>query len=174
MKHGKVGDWLQIMANIGIVVGLLLVGVQMKQNSDLLKTQLLYEESQRAITLETLVVGENGADVWARSISGTSNMSLADQRVMEALLWSFVEQLRATRMLGELGLLDDDEWKARVVAESAFWLANDYGAAWWKNYSKANHALTDDLKAAIDNRLSQVEYAFTADYFKRISDSINE
>ena len=61
MNSGKLSNWLQIAANVGIVVGLLLVGVQLKQNSDLLKTQLLYDESRRAVDLETLVVGENGA-----------------------------------------------------------------------------------------------------------------
>ena len=107
MNYGKLRDWLQVAANIGIVVGLLLVGVQLKQNSDLLKTQLLYEESHRAIGLEIQVVGENGAEVWAKSITDANSLSLAEQRIMEALLWSFTEGLRATRMLAELGLLED-------------------------------------------------------------------
>jgi hypothetical protein len=174
MNQIKVGNWLQIVANVGIVVGLLLVGVQLKQNSDLMKTQLLYEESQRAIALETLVVGESGAEVWARSISDAGDLSLADQRIMEAMLWSFVEQLRATRMLSELGLLENEEWKARVHGESAFYLANDYGAAWWEHYSSGNSALTDDLITEINNRLSQVDNDFTADHFRSIIDSIND
>jgi len=52
---------------------------------------LLYDESRRAVDLETLVVGENGAEVWAKSISGPKNMNLSEQRIMESLLWSFVE-----------------------------------------------------------------------------------
>jgi len=55
-----------LAANVGIVVGLLLVIVKLKQNSDLLKTQLLYDESRCAVDLESLVVGENGAEVWAK------------------------------------------------------------------------------------------------------------
>ena len=109
MNSGKLSNWLQIAANVGIVVGLLLVGVQLKQNSNLLKTQLLYDESRRAVDLETLVVGENGAEVFAKSISDAENLSLPEQRIMEALLWSFVEQLRSTRLLTELGLLEDEE-----------------------------------------------------------------
>ena len=44
-------DWLQIVANVGLITGLILVGLQLKQNSDLLKTQLLYEESGRFMDL---------------------------------------------------------------------------------------------------------------------------
>jgi hypothetical protein len=168
MNYRKVSDWLQISANLGIVVGLLLVGVQLKQNSDLLKTQLLFEESRRAVDLETLVVGENGAETWARSISSASELSLSDQRIMEALLWGFVEQLRSTRLLAELGLLDDDEWRWRVRSESAFWLANDYGRAWWMNYADSNTLLPDDLISEVNLRLAEVDANFTAEYAESI------
>ena len=174
MNNGKLSNWLQITANIGIVVGLLLVGVQLKQNSDLLKTQLLYDESRRAVDLETLVVGENGAEVWAKSITDAKNISLPEQRIMEALLWSFVEQLRSTRLLTELGLLEDEEWRLRVSSESAFYLANDYGKAWWANYSSENSSLPDDLKAAINARLSDNDHNFTIDYFRAVMELVNE
>ena len=65
MNSSKLSDWLQIAANTGIIAGLLLVGLQLKQNSDLLKTQLLYEESSRLVDLETQVVGATGAEWWA-------------------------------------------------------------------------------------------------------------
>ena len=173
MNNSKLSNWLQIAANVGIVVGLLLVGVQLKQNSDLLKTQMLYDESRRAVDLETQVVGENGAEVWAKSISDAKNMSLPEQRIMEALLWSFSEQLRSTRLLAELGLLEDEEWRLRVRSETAFYLANDYGKAWWINYSTGNAALPDDLIAEVNLRLSQVDENFTAGYAKAIMELVN-
>lgn len=152
---------------------MLLVGVQMKQNSDLLKTQLLYEESSRAVNLETLVVGEEAAQVWAKSLIDAKNMSLAEQRIMEALLWSFVEQLRSTRLLAELGLLEDAEWRLRVKAETAFYLGNDYGKAWWDNYSDGNTSMPHDLSVAINSRLSEIDSSFTTDYARDIMDLVN-
>ena len=153
INSSKLSDWLQIATNLGIIGGLLLVGVQLKQNSDLLKTQLLYEESHRLVELETQVVGERGAEVWAKSIADPLGLELSEQRIMEALLWSFVEQLRSTRMLAELGLLEDEEWRLRVRSDTAYYLANDYGRAWWANYSGDNVSLPQDLKSAINARL---------------------
>ncbi|MBT4522626.1 MAG: hypothetical protein HOC23_21725 [Halieaceae bacterium] len=75
---------LQIVANLGIVVGLLLVGIQLTQNSDLLKIQLLYEESDRAIQLESLLVGEEAASVWAKSIEAPEHLTLAEHSNDEA------------------------------------------------------------------------------------------
>ena len=173
MDSGKLSSWLQIGANVGIVVGLIFGGVQLKQNSDLLKTQLLYEESCRAIDLETKFVGENAATVWAKSITDAKTLNLEEQRIMEAILWGFVEQLRATRMLAELGLLGDEEWKGRVNSDAAYYLSNEYGTAWWSNFRDANSSLPDDLKAAIDARLAGVDGDFTIDYSKSIIDQIN-
>jgi len=174
MEFTRINSWLQVGANVGIVVGLLLVGVQLKQNSDLLKTQLLYQESQRQIELETMVVGENGAAVWAKSINEPGNLTLSEQRVMEALLWSFAEQLRATRMLAELDLLDDEEWRLRVDAETGFFLGNTYGTAWWANYKDGNNALPSDLRQAIDDRLVMAGPGFTMEYTKGTLDLVRD
>lgn len=176
MNYGKLTDWLQVSANIGIVGGLVLVGAQLQQNADLLKTQLLYEESYRATELETRVVGENAAAVWAKSITNAKSLSLSEQRIMEALLWSYVEQLRGTRLLAELGLLEDADWRARVNSDAAFYLANEYGKAWWTNFSAndSTSGLPVDLKAAINAQLAGSDNEFTLKYTQSIMDLLTE
>jgi hypothetical protein len=174
MNSSRLSDWLQISANTGIIVGLLLVGLQLKQNSYLLKTQLLYEESSRLVDLETQVVGESGAEVWAKSISNPENLNLAEQRIMEALLWSYVEQLRSTRLLGELGLLEDEEWKARVSSDTSFYLGNPYGRAWWANFKEGATVLSPDLANEIDLRLSETDTNRTAKYILSTMDRLRD
>jgi hypothetical protein len=174
MNSSKLSDWLQIAANTGIIAGLLLVGLQLKQNSDLLKTQMLYDESRRLVDLETKVIGENGAEVWAKSITEPENLNLAEKRIMEALLWSYVEQLRSTRVLAQLGLLDDDEWKARVRSDTAFFLGNRYARAWWANFKEDNTVLAPDLIEEIDHRLSEVITDRTAEYIQSATDRMLE
>ena len=174
MDYTKLSGWLHVVANFGILLGLIFGGIQLKQNSDLLKTQLLYEESYRAIEIETQVVGENAAAVWAKSITDAKSLTLEEQRIMEAILWSFVEQLRASRMLSELGLLGDNEWQARVESDTAYYLANDYGRAWWANFGDENSPLPADLRSAIDKRLSEAGDDFTLDYSRAIMGLVNE
>ena len=160
----KTSNWLQVTANLGIVAGLILVGVQLQQNSDLLKTQLLYEESRRIIEQEAQYIGEHGARVWAKSLTEPRNLNLEEQRIMEALLWSYTEQLRSTRLLAELGLLNDEEWRVRVRNESGFLFGNRYGTAWWKNYSDAGSSLPRDLIDAVNARLAATSPDNTLDY----------
>lgn len=154
MDSSKLNSWLQVAANIGIVAGLVLVGLQLKQNSDLLRMQMLYDESHRAIELETEVVGERGAEVWARSIEEPENLTLAEIRIMEALLWSFIEQLRGTYRLAEQGLLSEEDWRKRAESEVTFYLSDPYSLAWWRNFSDDNDYLPEALRQAIDEAIA--------------------
>ena len=136
MDFGKLNSWLQVSANIGIVLGLLLVGVQLKQNTDLARIQMLNEESQRVVTYELEIVGERGAEVWAKSIQDPENLTLEEVRIMEALLWSFTENLRGTYRLAQLGLLEESDWRERLESEVVFYLSDRYSRAWWANYAR--------------------------------------
>jgi len=167
VTSSKLNNWLQVAANLGIVLGLVLVGVQLKQNSDLVRIQLLYEESNRAIELETKVVGEQAAEVWAKSIEDPENLTLAEIRIMEALLWSFVEQLRGTHKLAELGLISEADWRARVDSEVTFYLSDRYSIAWWKNFGQPGGSMPADLIDAINRTIagddrSTLDYITTA------------
>ena len=150
VNTSKLNSWLQVAANIGIVLGLVLVGVQLKQNSDLARIQLVYAESQSSIDLELEVVGELGAQVWAKSIEDPENLTLAEVRIMEALLWGFAENLRGTYRLAELGLLEEEDWHRRVESEVTFYLSDRYSRAWWANYGQASDTYPVELRDAIN------------------------
>jgi hypothetical protein len=50
MESSKLGYWLQVSANIGILAGLILVGLQMTQSNSLAATQLLSDNIESQIT----------------------------------------------------------------------------------------------------------------------------
>ena len=168
----KLNERLQTAGNVGIIVGLLLVGVQLSQNSDLLKTQLLYEESRRITELESQYIGENAADVWAKSIEHPEELTLAEQRIMEALLWTYVEEWRGINMLAELGLLEDNEWRKRIENETLFVLGNRYALAWWSNFTQGGSALPGELVEVVDNELANGDRDRTPNYFRDIMDEL--
>ena len=161
MNTSKLNNWLQVAANIGIVLGLVLVGVQLKQNSDLARIQLVYAESQSAIDLELEVVGEQGAAVWAKSIEDPEDLTLAEVRIMEALLWGFAENLHGTYRLAELGLLEEEDWRRRVESEVTFYLSDRYSRAWWANYGGTSDTFPAELRDAVNATIATDERSIT-------------
>jgi hypothetical protein len=150
MKLDKIGTWLQVSANLGILLGLVMVGLQMKQNSDLLKIQLSYEESSRYAQNERVLWGENPSEVWAKSIETPEDLTFAEQRIIESIVWAGVQEWYAVYELSTLGLIGN-EWKDRIDNEGAFWLGNRYGRAWWKLNSE--NQFDDEFVEAISEAL---------------------
>ena len=148
MSIERISTWLQITANAGIIAGLILVGVQLRQNSEILQAQMLSAESQSVIDQEMQIIGDNGAAAWVSAMSNPANVSPEHHRIMEAIYWSALESWRHTEELNRLGLADVDP-HARVSDEAAWYFGNSYGRAWWK-IRRQGVNLSEELKQVID------------------------
>ena len=152
MKKILASRWIEISANLGIVVGLLLVAAQMKQTSDLQRLQMLHAESRGMVELDLAMLGENPATVWAKSLRSPRNLSLEERKILEAYLYIFLEQLRTTFLLEQEGLLEKGEWQRRVRLDAAYILGNPYAFAWW-NGIKYHGEIPQELKSFIDKEI---------------------
>jgi hypothetical protein len=170
MNVGRIGNWLQVSANLGILAGLVLVGFQMQQNSDLLRTQLSYQESSRYIQNEQVMWGENPAEVWAKSIESPSDLTLAEQRIVESILWVNVEEWRAAYRLSKIGLLGN-EWKERVTGQAGYMLGNDYGRAWWKSSTEGEPS--NEFVETVNSVLA-ASPNHTAEFFSEVMEELGE
>ena len=129
--------------------------LQLKQNSDLLRTQLLYEETGRFMQSEQALYEGDAARVWAKSIETPRQLSLEELRIIEAYLYSNVEMWRSTHMLSRQGLLDSEyEWKHRIDIEAPYILGNPYGRAWWSVFRAEDAKAEDEFIIAVDKALA--------------------
>ena len=152
MKSEQLASWLQISANVGILGGLILVGFQLQQNSQILRAQMLSAESQSVIDQEMQMVGEEGARAWVAAMSDPAAVSPEHHRVMEAIYWSAIETWRHTEELARLGLVDVDP-RPRVADEASWYFGNVYGHAWW-NLRRDTSGLSEDLRTVVDEAIA--------------------
>jgi len=169
MNIERVASWLQLTANLGIIGGLVLVGFQLHQNSEILKAQMMNAESRSVIDQELQIVGEEGATAWVAAMSDPRNVSPEHHRIMEAIFWSAIESWRHTEELGNLDLVDIDP-HSRVTDEAAWYFGNTYGRAWW-TVQKDGIRISDELKNVIDEAISK-HPDFTADLNEQLIEEI--
>jgi len=148
----NVNRMFELVANIGIVGGLLLVGAQMKQNSDLQRLQMLHEESRATVEIELLMLGDDPAEVWAKSLQSPRDLSLEERRIIDAYLYIFAEQLRSAYQLEQEGLFERGEWRNRVIVDASYFYGNPYGQAWWR-YSRTVLGYPQELIDFVDEVL---------------------
>jgi len=146
-------SWVTIATNVSIVGGLLLVGAQMKQEANLQRLQVLFEESREMVETERVMLGENAAAVWAKSLQSPHDLSLEERRIMDAYLYIFAEHLRSIYLLAQEGLVENTKWQTRVAIDAGYFFGNPYGKAWWRNFTEPTTTYPQDLVRVINEEL---------------------
>jgi hypothetical protein len=86
MMNGKVGQWIQVGANVGILAGLVLVGIQINQNSELVREQLDHETWTDNLNLHLAMMGDNPSAAVAKAMENPSDITVEESRILDAYL----------------------------------------------------------------------------------------
>ena len=130
MNTSKFNSWLQIAANLGILAGLVLVGFQMRQNSELLGAELVFMENQRSIDSARALAGQNPSYVFAKHLTDLEDLSFQEQIEIDAFYYVHFENWKSLHYLASIGL-SENEWKNRIDDDAQWLLENPYGKARW-------------------------------------------
>ena len=171
MKLNKLNDWLQVIANLGIVIGIVLVLVQMNQNEDLLRANILNQYHDSYTSYEASFAGENLPAIWEKSLLEPENLSLAEMRALEAV--TFVPLLRWINLYrqSKAGILGDLDWKEEVQMDATWYFDNTYARAWWENFANQMHDsgyLPDEVFELVEKGLNDPESIGTIDQYEGI------
>jgi len=154
MSAGKLNNWLQIAANLGILFGLILVGFQMRQNSELLGAELVFMENQRSIDYARALAGENPSAVFAKHLTDLEDLSLQEQIEIDAFYYLHFENWKSMYYLASIGL-SEDEWKIRIDEDAQYLLDNPYGKARWESAQKGT---PQDIVEYVNNVLERAPF----------------
>lgn len=114
MDRDRLLSGLQIASNLGLLVGLALVGLQIKQASDLTRNTLLVTSFQHELDHNDAMMGENAAAVVARAQTEPESLTAADIPVLQAWAeWQFT-MMRRNAHLEALGMFPSSGWRQFV------------------------------------------------------------
>jgi len=164
----KLIGWLQISANIAVLAGLILVAIQINQNSELVRYQLKHDNYVVNVEKANTMMGENPARVWAKSIENPSELSLEEMRIMEDY---FYRTMMEYYHLYENREFWGDEWKRRIRFEGGWFLSSKFGRAYWEQQKE--FTFSTELREEIDAVVYDVDPG-QAQYFQMIKDRIGE
>ena len=109
MVNTKLNNWLSFGANMGVVIGLVLVAYQINQETELTKIQLFSEATSSRKEFNQAMMGSDPLEVVARSIETPNELTLAELHIMDMYLLSALNELRRLEQLREAGLGVDAE-----------------------------------------------------------------
>jgi hypothetical protein len=149
-----VGYWLQVGANIGILMGLVLVGLQMQQNSSLVELQIMQQSADSYANVLMSQAGEEFPSVWEKHMIEPENLTIGEYRVIDLHYWNAIQRWRNKHLLFEKGLLDESEWQADVQGNAAALFNNRFGRAYWENLENKSDWMPTELEAFINESIA--------------------
>jgi hypothetical protein len=163
MDMARINPWLSLAANIGVIAGLVLVALQINQNTEITKAQIANDYFLADMNLELAMMGEDPASSWVKAVYSPDEITQYDAAILDRYFNYGVVQILRLEEMHELGLAPDD-WQERVDYLS-WHLGNEVGRRWWE-YSKGDWP--EDVAQRVDNRLERSNYSGNQDLLDSI------
>ena len=175
MESNKFGYWLQIGANVGILAGLVLVSLQISQNTNLTRLGFYSAEEDSFIAMGATLSGETLAIAWAKAIEEPESLTTAEMVQLEGYLQNVWTQIARREYLYREGLYElSGEETISWVAKQRF--GNRFSQAWWQEKRKevAVNDSRNHILEAMDRAIAELDDDTQAQKFSDIRRTIQE
>ncbi|MEQ9451104.1 MAG: hypothetical protein RJQ07_05920 [Pseudomonadales bacterium] len=124
-------NWLQLLANIALIVGLILVAVEIRQNSDLTRADLYSQHLTNWQDTERSKIGESLSVTIAKSIDTPEKLTSAEMVELEGYYRSILQQFVRRVELKEMGVFVLPS-ESIVCGNFKRRFGTKFALAWWE------------------------------------------
>ena len=165
MDWKESANWLQLLGSLGILAGLVLVAIQLNQNTEHLRLQLVDQINSRLYQNNRDVMGENPAAAIEKSVVDPASMTFAEFKIVDAYLINAVNDWEDRYFLYQAGLVDADYWKQRIDEDASWFFGNPFAKKWWRGAGSS--VVQTEVAEYVDQAIRSVHDDDTYSFFER-------
>ena len=114
MITDKLNRWFTMLVNLSVLAGIVLVAIQIQQNTDITKAQMANEYYLLDAQLELTMMGESPAQSLEKAIYFPDELNQEDAVILDRYFNFGILQLQRIRKMIELGVADEELYQERV------------------------------------------------------------
>ena len=131
MKNRSLTDWIQLAGNLGLIAGLVLVAVQIRDSNRIASAEMFSASIESTITVNTAQLGEAPQEAMSRVLYQPDQATVADLYIADRIYDALVRILVRAHVFTDLGVYGSDEITPRGFVMMHFQIfACPYGLAW--------------------------------------------
>ena len=165
MKTKQLNDWLQVMASIGVVIGLMFVALELRENSRIATEQGISAMSGAYSNFLSRLDDPSARDVLIRAMEESDEFSLQESLQLTSLYLELLNGAEADFVIGESRGLSSDVSVTGGLS-TTIWLSNRYGRAFWKN---TRMLYTPEFAALVDSGMDGRANGFAAGWLESVA-----
>jgi len=117
MQFEKLNNWLSLLGNVGVIVGIIFLAIEISQNTDMMRSQTRDSITGKNLDL-LMAIGadEYASDIFSRGMNSELEGAVADSGESFSFFYMFQGTVRIWEnewYQYQQGMFDDDEFAAR-------------------------------------------------------------
>ena len=128
----RVARWLALTANAGVILGLVLVLVEVRQNAELTRTQMEQRKNDFLAEIEFSLANRESAEVWVKAIRTPESLTDAEMKMVEARLLSLMLQWDHLFQMERSGLVTRAHVRQHIANSAPYYFGSRFGRHWWR------------------------------------------
>ena len=159
MRKINLGQTMGILANVGVIAGIVFLAVELNQNTEQLALELQWQINQRMIENNRDLIGDDPTPVFAKSVLTPEELSYEEFQVASPMVFNFLNVWEDRYFLYRAGLIPDEEWKKFIDEDIGSTLGYEFAQAFWHE-AKNNYeaGLVEYVDAILPNVETDANY----------------
>lgn len=129
----KINKWIALGANVGVLIGLVLVFLEMRQNSDLTRIGMEQRKNDLLAQIELSLSRPEMSEIWVKSVRTPEALTDAEIRMVESHLVSVMLQWDHMLQMDANGLISRENTRSHITSTSPFYFGSRFAKNWWKH-----------------------------------------
>jgi hypothetical protein len=130
-KVDRINRWLTLGANFGVVLGLILIIFDLRQNAAINLTAMEMQANAELNQIEFIISQPDIARIWMTSVNSPEVLTDAELRVMDGLLVALLLQMDQRFQMAKSGVGTYERAREHVANTVPFYFGSRFGKQWW-------------------------------------------
>jgi hypothetical protein len=171
MKKIDLGQTLSIVANVGVLAGILLLVYELNQTRELAQAQFEVDRDTAFQESELGMIGADLATIWEKAIFDPGSLSGSEIRTLDAFYAIQLSRYGSAFDLERAGFRPSGSTRLLLQSGVTSYFGNSFAQLWWR-YSRKDW--DSDFAELMDEVISSVDAAANKEWIERIQSDLTE
>lgn len=159
----RTNRWLAIGANLGVVFGLIILIVEVRQNAVISRTAMELQANSELRELEMAIARPDISAIWVKSVEAPETLTTAEIRIMDGLYAAMLLQAEQRFLMAKYGIGTEARAREHLINSLPYYFGSRFGKQWWEHQTAGWQGsriieIGDPIMAGVDEN-------FLAEYY---------
>lgn len=159
MTLDSLNRWLSLMANIGVLIGILFLAIEFRQNSEYMALQLEFEQpTQKIFDINRDLQNPETARIVAKSIERPGELTFHEGLVASSFVLNMLNEWEDRYLIQKTGLKGEIHWQTHIEENIEWALGSQFAVEVYKSNVEA---FEDEFVEYVDGLLPEISQQAT-------------